>query len=393
MKQRNILCVSNPSWSGDYAKAIVEMMRVFVRHGNKVLYVENPFTWMDIFRLVIKGKIGEAISQLISSSKAKSIRIEHQHVLVLNPGPVIPINFLSSGKWYDRFQAFNAKKIRKKVRHILEAEDMQEDLIHINAFNPLVAKGTAGEFGEKTLIYYCYDEIRAAAYLKHHGPDLEQWLMKRADFTVVSSEGLLENKGTSTKSIHLVKNGVDYNLFKQGYRSTAPDKPRIGYIGSIDDRLDLELLEKLFKAFPDFEFEFVGRCNHPEVKAFLSDHPQVILAGAHRYTELHVFLSRYTLGIIPFVKNEFTAGIYPLKINEYLAAGIPVVTTHFSQLDDFTAVASICDDHASFIDAIKSSIKTDNPDLRQQRQAFASQNSWENRAGLLADIISKYEHE
>ncbi len=391
LQDRNILCMSNPSWAGNYAKAVVEMMRVLARNGNKILYVENPYTWIQVFRTLGKGRLLEAFQMIFSSTRCKKYRVEEFSVLVFNPGPVLPINFLPRGPWYNLLMRWNNNRIKRLVRKVLKKQGMEERLIHINAFNPLVAKGTAGEFNEETLIYYCYDEIRSAKFLHRHGSYLEPWLMSRVDFTFVSSDGLKEAKSSLSNKIHVIKNGVDYELFKQGFRSQVPEKKKVGYIGSIDDRLDLDLLKKLFEHFPETEFEFVGRVNDPEVKEFLSAHPQVLLAGAHPYTELHVFLSRYAVGIIPFVKNSFTAGIYPLKINEYLATGLPVVSTNFSKLSDFNAVASICDTDETFIESIEKYMSEDSAELRDKRKNFAALNSWERRAEKLSELITNFE--
>jgi len=94
------------------------------------------------------------------------------------------------------------------------------------------------------------------------------------------------------------------------------------------------------------------------------------------------------VGIIPNVKNTQTAAVYPMKINGYLAAGIPVVTTDFAPLDEFTGYISVARSAAEFVHGIEQELKSDNDQKRLARQEIARQNSWNNRAMAFERIIS-----
>ena len=366
------------------------MMRVLAQE-NKVLYVENPATWLDLFRLFTKRKLS-SIGFLLS---AKPKRVEEQNscVYVLNPGPVIPINFLPHNSLYERILKWNNTLVLRKVRQALNKLKMQDDLIHINAFNPMLAAHTLNHFKEATSIYFCYDEISAALYMKDHGTILEPELLQTADFTVVTSEGLLESKKAQAKRIALVKNGVDFSLFSQGFREEIPEQVVVGYIGSIDDRFDQELLAYCMDAHPEWSFEFVGRITDEATANFLRSRKNVLLRGAKASCDLPVFLPHYSVGIIPFVKNKFTRGIYPLKINEYLAAGIPVVLTDFGLLNEFQDISSITTSKEEFLMALEEQIANDSKEKRHARKDFARGNSWKARADVFSSEIEKIEHE
>ncbi len=366
------------------------MMRVLAQE-NKVLYVENPATWLDLFRLFTKRK-WSSIGFLLS---AKPKRVEEQNscVYVLNPGPVIPINFLPHNSLYERILKWNNTLVLRKVRQALNKLKMQDDLIHINAFNPMLAAHTLNHFKEATSIYFCYDEISAALYMKDHGTILEPELLQTADFTVVTSEGLLESKKAQAKRIALVKNGVDFSLFSQGFREEIPEQVVVGYIGSIDDRFDQELLAYCMDAHPEWSFEFVGRITDEATANFLRSRKNVLLRGAKASCDLPVFLPHYSVGIIPFVKNKFTRGIYPLKINEYLAAGIPVVLTDFGLLNEFQDISSITTSKEEFLMALEEQIANDSKEKRHARKDFARGNSWKARADVFSSEIEKIEHE
>lgn len=382
--------MSNPSWEGDYAKTIVEMMRLFAVE-NKVLYIENPASWIDVLRYLRRGE-WKKLSSLFRSGPKKIVEGEAV-IHVANPGPVLPINFLPHNGFYKFLLGWNNGLVRRRVKRMLRSLGMQEHLIHINAFNPMLARNTMGHFKESITVYYCYDEIEAAAYMKDHGAYIEPNTLRKADLTVVSSEGLYEKKKKSAKRIALVKNGVDFDLFSRGFKEIKPENIVVGYIGSIDNRLDMDILRFCMEAHPEWTFEFVGRVNHDGVLEFLKSMPNVHLRGSHASDKLPGFLEHYSVGIIPFVKNEFTKGIYPLKINEYLAAGLPVVLTKFGKLDEFESIASICISKESFLEALEKEIKSDGPTKRKKRRAFAKTNAWKARAEVLSSEIEKIEHE
>lgn len=390
LQGRNILCMSTPSWEGDYAKTIVEMMRILAKE-NKVLYVENPATWIDLFRALLKRDWYKV--RFLLGSSPKKIEEDQCFVHVLNPGPVIPINFLPHNKMYARILRWNNKVVLRKVKHVLKKLKMDDRLIHINAFNPMLSVNTIGQFKEAVKVYYCYDEISASHYMRDHGTFLEPELLHQADLTIVTSQGLLENKKSEAKRIALVKNGVDFRLFAQGFREESPENITIGYIGSIDDRLDQDLLRYCMEAHPDWTWEFVGRISHAATGDFLKSMPNVVLRGAHASCDLPVFMPGYSAGIIPFVKNKFTRGIYPLKINEYLSAGLPVVLTDFGLLDEFRNIASISSSKEEFLTSLEQEVQQDTAEKRRERKAFAQNNSWKARAEVFSSEIETLEHE
>jgi len=70
---------------------------------------------------------------------------------------------------------------------------------------------------------------------------------------------------------------------------------------------------------------------------------------------------------------------------------LPVISTHFSNLSDFTGIVSINDDNQSFKNSIEREIETDSLEKKQQRVQFAEHNSWENRVDQFSDIITQLE--
>lgn len=166
----------------------------------------------------------------------------------------------------------------------------------------------------------------------------------------------------------------------------------VGYIGSIDDRLDYNLIEYLIQKMQNVTFIFVGRIVDRSGERILRKYNNVLLEGNQKVTTLPNYLRKFAVGIIPFLKNEFNKGIYPLKINEYLAAGLPIVSTNFADLTEFKSVIRISESKKQFFEMIMEELDTDTIDKKNKRLQIAKVNSWEQRANEISDIIEKLEN-
>jgi glycosyltransferase involved in cell wall biosynthesis len=388
---RNILCISVPPWKGEYASTIVELMKVLGR-GNRVLYVQNPYTIKDIFSALIRRQKFPYRRAFGMISRIQQFNTGGTgEVYVLVPPVTLTINFLPQGFLYDTLLKINGWLVRRSVTRYLRKLDMNSDLLNIVSFNPILGVVTARKFNEKLLLYHCYDEIKEAAWMKKHGPGFEKKFMAIADAVVVTSKGLLEKKRSFTQNCYLVKNAADIRLFSTAFEPDIPTRHTVGFIGSLDNRIDYDLLVYLVESMPQAHFIFVGRMVDKDGVDRLKKFVNTEFPGSMPLEELPKFVRTFSAGIIPFVKNDFTKGIYPLKINEYLAAGIPVVSTDFSYLDDFSGHISVAKNQEEFRAYLLEEMNTDNFGKKQARQQAASQNTWENRVEQLSAIVKELE--
>lgn len=378
-------------WEGDYAKTIAELMKVFAQK-NKVLYVDNAYTIKDMFD-GMSGKKSIPFKRAFGfENRLRKIKIDATtHIYVLTPPVVLTINFLPKSFIYKLLLKFNGWLIRKSIQRSLHQLNMTNDLINITAFSPAIGVANGRKLKEKTLIYHCYDAIEYANWLKKHGAWLEKEFMQIADAVIVTSLRLYEKKKPLSRSCFLVKNAANIELFHEGFNPVISAKKTIGYIGSIDDRLDYDLLEFLIRSMPDVDFIFVGRLVDKKGEQILRQFNNVKLEGAKDIQQLPGYLKDFSLGLIPFAKNDFNKGIYPLKINEYLAAGIPVVSTNFSYLDEFKDIISIAETKEEFKSFVEDELLNDSIEKKNTRVKVAKQNSWEHRVDQISDIINSLE--
>ena len=200
-----------------------------------------------------------------------------------------------------------------------------------------------------------YDVMDDLASFKDASPHLrlrQRELLGRAD--VVFTGGRSLHRGVVEKrpeGTHLFASGVEPEHYQRPRPARPPGhRPVAGYVGVIDERLDLELLAALADALPDWEIRMVG----PVTKISVDDLPQrgnITYPGRAAYEELPDVMSGFDVALMPFALNEATRSISPTKTLEYLAAGLPVVSTRIADVvADYTDVVVLADTAVEFAD-------------------------------------------
>ena len=143
--------------------------------------------------------------------------------------------------------------------------------------------------------------------------------------------------------IQVISNGVDSNLINSKSKKINDfkiDHSVIMYIGSIDTRINFNLLEKTIKNLNKFNFVFIGDIKRQVKSKFknIIKHSNVNHLNSVNYTEIGSYLKYAQVCIIPFKKNKLSQFILPNKIFEYSVLEKPFVLTNFN--DDLKELSS-----------------------------------------------------
>ena len=236
------------------------------------------------------------------------------------------------------------------------------------------------------IVYDCMDELSAFKGASAQLKELEAELMRRADIVLTGGQSLYEAKRDQHSNIHPFPSSVDVAHFAQA-RSVQrePDdqrglpRPRLGYCGVIDERMDLELVEGIAAARPDWQIVMVG----PIVKIDTHSVPRadnIHYLGPKSYEELPQYIGGWDVALMPFARNEATRFISPTKTPEYMAAGKPVVSTSIRDVVrpyGQQGLVRIADDVRSFVDACSLAMLEDTARRVSRADAFLSNMSWD----------------
>ncbi|WP_439597211.1 glycosyltransferase family 1 protein [Falsiroseomonas sp.] len=217
---------------------------------------------------------------------------------------------------------------------------LMEGLLKERAGRPLIAwfytpmaLGFADQLKPDVTVYDCMDELSAFRGAPPAMLEMERRLLERADLVFTGGRSLYEAKQDRHPEVHCFPSSIDTAHFGQA-RTGLPEpesmagiaRPRMGFFGVIDERMDLELVAAFAALRRDWQLVMLG----PVVKidpASLPQGPNLHWLGGRSYADLPAYLAHWDLGFMPFALNESTRFISPTKTPEFLAAGLPVLST------------------------------------------------------------------
>lgn len=387
---QDIVCISNTSWFGKYAKSTVLLLERLAKN-NRVLFVEHHYTLADIW-YTLRGRQQAPVHQMMGFSprlhEIETVVGSKLYRLVLPPS--IPVFFLKNEKRFARFFRFNTSVYRRVLKKQLRRLGMDRPLV-ITAYNPFYGLAMLHKLNERAHIYYCYDGVEPSYY----GQRIfryEEEFSRQADAVICSSDFLREGKRALNANTYVVKNGVNFPLFNR-YAKTKlhrRERKKVGFIGSLDPRFDIDTVEYAVQQLPDYDFEFTGDMRNRQMRNRLEHYPNVSFFDPVLPEQVPPLLSRYDLGIIPYLMNEVNKNIYPLKINEFLAVGVPVVMTAFADLPEFRGLVIAAENKEDFVQGLRQAAREDSEELINRRTEFARANSWDERTEAFGEILSGF---
>jgi glycosyltransferase involved in cell wall biosynthesis len=247
-------------------------------------------------------------------------------------------------------------------------------------------------------VYDCMDELSA---FKHAPPALralEKDLFDRADVVFTGGQSLYEAKQNQHDNVHAFPSSIEVAHFAQGRMRLADPAdqagiphPRLGFYGVIDERMDLELIDGIAEARPDWQLVIVGPTAKIEPEQ-LPRRGNIHYLGGKNYQELPHYLAGWDVAILPFACNESTRFISPTKTPEYLAAGKPVVSTSIRDVvrpygqQKLVHIADTVEDFVAAAEAAMDQAQKD-PNWLQQVDAFLANTSWDKTWAQMNGLI------
>lgn len=290
----------------------------------------------------------------------------------------------------------------------LRQRDLHSAMRRIGAGRPILwlvrpdQADVVGRFGEKMCVYQIVDEYagygglsaeRRAAFLER-----ERRLIERVDMVFVTSPVLMERKGRYNPRTYLVPNGVDYETFSRALEDPglpadleALPRPRVGYVGALNDKVDYALLRDLARARPGWAIVLVGPwAVREDATGFdLRCEANVHFLGKKDVALVPHYIKGLDICLMPYKLNEWTRSIDPLKMYEYLAAGRPVVSTPIPAAVAFSPRVVVAD-RARFAEAAQAAMMQDDEAARAERRSVAAQHSWEARVEFIASRLADF---
>lgn len=203
--------------------------------------------------------------------------------------------------------------------------------------------------------------------------------------TVLASSTLLVEKWRMQHSdVRFVANALDTQMIPAwSEKASHSERKLFGYVGTVGAWFDWNWTIKLARARPEDTVLIVG----PISNRYAGKLPNnIVIRPPCSHREALELMHTFDIALIPFQKTSLTASVDPIKYYEYIAAGLPVITTSFGEMNyrrNETGVY-ICDAQDCIDEVVHQALNyRATPEFIE---TFKRHNSWSSRflsAGIL----------
>lgn len=385
IRDRDIVCMSFVTWDDHWSTSQQQMSRL-ARH-NRIFFVDQPISPASYFTGIRRR---DAVARQFRRWR-QGYREVAKNVYAGSPPPILPLRNLKV------VNLINAMILRRWLARQVRQLRLR-DAIYWN-FQPTLP-GLGEAVAPSLSVYHCVDDFSGVPHWWNMSASVrarEAAACREADVVICTGRMLVEERRRFNPNIHFVPEGADVELFSTALDEATPvpeDIARlrgkiVGYAGVVDFRLDTALLAYMAEQQPDWSFAIVGPVKG-DVQGLerLQALRNVHFFGNRPITALPAYLKAMDAGLIPYVLNDFTHHIFPLKLYEYMAAGKPIVATDMEEMRAYDGRGlTIARSNDSFLEAVRSAIANDSPELAAGRSRAATSESWDHRVEQVSSIL------
>ena len=253
----------------------------------------------------------------------------------------------------------------------------------------------------QAIVYDCMDQLAAFETAPRQMRQRETALLKVTDLVLAAGPSLYEDKRALHPNVMCVPSAVDASHYAPGDAQARAEpmaraaglqadvaRPRLGFFGVIDERIDLALLARLADAEPGWQIVMVGPVVRVDLER-LPTRPNIHWLGQQPYDVLPQLVWGWDVCLMPFALNEATRFLSPTKTLEYIAAGKPVVSTALHDVRSlFGDIVTIAQDAGAFVEGCRDAL-SETPFHRADRVAAMSACAWRYSWDDTADAVHR----
>lgn len=135
--------------------------------------------------------------------------------------------------------------------------------------------------------------------------------------------------------------------------------PIVGYVGNLRERIDIDLIGQMAARHPEWHIVLIGSAHGKTEVLTLRRHANVHFLGVKPYEEALSYICAFDVAIMPHLDNAVSQFMNPLKLYVYLSAGVPIVTSAVSNIDDVAPFATVARDGQDFIAQVEAILARD----------------------------------
>jgi glycosyltransferase involved in cell wall biosynthesis len=234
----------------------------------------------------------------------------------------------------------------------------------------------------KRWIYYCVDDFAQWPNLDHKTLRyMEEKLVERADVIIAASDELARRIAKLGRRAEVLTHGVDPEIWQSADahpRLARLEPPLAVFWGTIDRRLDLEMLHRLGTQMTRGTIVLVGPLNSPDPALLPS--PRTVHVPSMPLSELATVAQSAAVLIMPYKDLPVTRAMQPLKLKEYMATGKPAVVTDLPATHPWADCVDRVGTPEAFSRVVRDRFTSGLPEQQRTARNRLSNESWASKA-------------
>ncbi|NOU79165.1 hypothetical protein GC101_09760 [Paenibacillus sp. LMG 31459] len=324
------------------------------------------------------------IKQVANSSRYKKQKVSKN----LNVLKLIKLPYSGRNKWLKIVQ----DRLNQKI---LDIDFSSYDLIWVTS--PIILDFIdADNINNCKVIYDCMDDY--LEFFEHQKDiykhkQLEEELVNKSAIIITSSSTLKDRLQSryeniiNTKEVYVINNALSQKWLskRDDYLNihTTYNKNRnyvIGYIGTISDWFDFDLLKYILSKNEKIEFKLIGPSTVKKIT-----HPRIIYVGAVSHDSLASYIKDVDAFIMPFIVNRLIEAVDPVKMYEYILFNKPVFCIRYPEVKKFEEYVYLYEDKDEILEEINKVMK--GPHETKESFEYLKENTWNERINEIKKVI------
>lgn len=214
-------------------------------------------------------------------------------------------------------------------------------------------------------------------------------LLKIADLAITNCAPIQESMRPFRPDIRVLPNGCEIepsviDIGQEPDRLAKIPRPRLGYVGNLESKLDLDLLEFVATRRPQWNIVLVGSAHTRSEVLRLGRFPNVHIVGVVKYDEAKDWIRHFDVTLLPHLITPLTKTMNPLKLFVYAAHGKITVSTETPNTAEMNKFCLVSSSYEDFLTNIEKALSTESVPVTN---ADLYPHSWDARVRTAMDWI------
>jgi len=217
----------------------------------------------------------------------------------------------------------------------------------------------------------------------------ERRLVEQAAVVVATNRTLMPRFEAWGADVRYVPHGVDLFDWDETPPRGAVDDAVLGFVGTLDRRLDVEMLRHVATERPRWRIRLIGPVETGFDPSALSDLPNVTVEPPVPHERVGEILAQFDIGVMPYADSPVYQHMSPLKNLELMAAGKPAVARPNGELQPYAELVRFAESGPEMVEQVERALAEDSVELARRRRAEAERSGWDGRLSDLEAILDE----